>query len=323
MAIKFGVFVPQGWRRDLVEIADPVEKFEAMTRVAKAADAIPAIDSIWVYDHFHTVPEPTLEATFECWTITATLARDTQRVNIGQMVTCNGYRNPALLAKIASTVDVASHGRLYFGLGAGWYEQEWRAYGYGFPETRDRMRMLREACQIITKMWTEDYPTFQGEHYTINGPINEPKGVRKPHPSFWIGGSGEQVTLRLVARYGDACNIGADPDTLRHKFAVLRGHCEAIGRDYESIIRSSNMMMFPLKPGEDPEKATEKARAAIGVTFEQYTNMYQVGTPEQIAEKLQARVDAGVNYVIAYIADVAYDLDRLHLYTEEIIPRIR
>ena len=133
----------------------------------------------------------------------------------------------------------------------------------------------------------------------------------------------EQVTLRLVARYGDACNIGADPDTLRHKFAVLRGHCEAIGRDYESIIRSSNMMMFPLKPGEDPEKATEKARAAIGVTFEQYTNMYQVGTPEQIAEKLQARVDAGVNYVIAYIADVAYDLDRLHLYTEEIIPRIQ
>ena len=322
MAVKFGVFVPQGWRRDLVEIADPVEKFEAMTRVAKAADAIPAIDSIWVYDHFHTVPEPTLEATFECWTITATLSRDTQRVNIGQMVTCNGYRNPALLAKIASTVDVASHGRLYCGLGAGWYEHEWLAFGYGFPETRDRMRMLREACAIITKMWTEDYPTFQGEHYSINGPINEPKGVRQPHPSFWIGGSGEQVTLRLVARYGDACNIGADPDTLRHKFAVLRQHCETIGRDYESIIRSSNMMMFPLEPGEDPEKATEKVRAAIGATFAEYQNTVQVGTPEEIAAKLQARVDAGVNYIIAYIADIAYDLDRLHLYTEEIIPRI-
>ena len=323
MAIKFGVFVPQGWRRDLVDIADPVEKFEAMTNVAKAADAIPALDSIWVYDHFHTVPQPTLEATFEAWTITATLSRDTQRVNIGQMVTCNGYRNPALLAKIASTVDVASHGRLYCGLGAGWYEHEWRAYGYGFPETRDRMRMLREACAIITKMWTEDYPTFAGEHYSINGPINEPKGVRTPHPSFWIGGSGEQVTLRLVARYADACNIGADPETLRHKFDVLRGHCEAVGRDYESIIRSSNMMMFPLKPGEDPEKATEQVRAAIGATYEEYLNTTTVGTPEQIAAKLQARVDAGVNYIIAYIPDLAYSLDRLHLYTEEIIPRIQ
>ncbi|MFT4040919.1 MAG: LLM class flavin-dependent oxidoreductase, partial [Thermomicrobiales bacterium] len=132
MPVKFGVFVPQGWRMDLVDIADPVAQFEAMTAVAKAADADPAWESIWVYDHFHTVPEPTLETTFECWTITATLARDTQRVRIGQMVGCNGYRNPALYAKIASTVDVASHGRLDAGIGAGWYEHEWRAYGYGF-----------------------------------------------------------------------------------------------------------------------------------------------------------------------------------------------
>src|ERR687889_463320 len=131
MAVRFGVFVPQGWRLDLVEIRDPVEQFEAMTAVAKAVDADPAWDSIWVYDHFHTVPRPELETTFECWTITATLARDTQNVKIGQMVGCNGYRHPALYAKIASTVDVASHGRLYAGIGAGWYEHEWRAYGFG------------------------------------------------------------------------------------------------------------------------------------------------------------------------------------------------
>src|SRR4051794_31512484 len=162
MAVRFGVFVPQGWRLDLVEIRDPVEQFEAMTAVAKAADDDPAWDSVWVYDHFHTVPRPELETTFECWTTTATLARDTSRVNIGQMVSCNGYRNPALFAKIASTVDVASHGRLYAGIGAGWYEHEWRAYGYGFPETPERMRMFREAVEIIHKMWTEDYPRFQG-----------------------------------------------------------------------------------------------------------------------------------------------------------------
>jgi F420-dependent oxidoreductase-like protein len=315
MAIKFGVFVPQGWRRDLVDIADPVEKFEAMTNVAKAADAIPALDSIWVYDHFHTVPQPTLEATFEAWTITATLSRDTQRVNIGQMVTCNGYRNPALLAKIASTVDVASHGRLYCGLGAGWYEHEWRAYGYGFPETRDRMRMLREACAIITKMWTEDYPTFAGEHYSINEPINEPKGVRTPHPSFWIGGSGEQVTLRLVARYADACNIGADPDVAEHKLAVLRQHCEQVGRDYNTIIKSTSLEDIVLvKRDETPQAAVARARSAMPSDF--------VGTAEELAERLRALADRGIDYVIVSFPRLAYDLEPLHRFADEVAPLV-
>ncbi len=315
MAIKFGVFVPQGWRRDLVDIADPVEKFEAMTNVAKAADAIPALDSIWVYDHFHTVPQPTLEATFEAWTITATLSRDTQRVNIGQMVTCNGYRNPALLAKIASTVDVLSHGRLYCGLGAGWYEHEWRAYGYGFPETRDRMRMLREACAIITKMWTEDYPTFAGEHYSINEPINEPKGVRTPHPSFWIGGSGEQVTLRLVARYADACNIGADPDVAEHKLAVLRQHCEQVGRDYNTIIKSTSLEDIVLvRRDETPEAAVARARSAMPSDF--------VGTAEELAERLRALADRGIDYVIVSFPRLAYDLEPLHRFADEVAPLV-
>src|SRR5215211_5652332 len=126
MPVRFGVFVPQGWRMDLTEIDDPIEQYETMTRVARVADE-GGWDSIWVFDHFHTVPTPELETCFECWTITATLARDTQNVKIGQMVGCNGYRHPALYAKIASTVDVASHDRLYAGIGAGWYEHERRA----------------------------------------------------------------------------------------------------------------------------------------------------------------------------------------------------
>ena len=178
MAVRFGVFVPQGWRLDLVEIDDPVEQFEAMTAVAKAVDEDPAWDSIWVFDHFHTVPRPLLETTFECWTITATLARDTSRVRIGQMVGCNGYRHPALLAKIASTIDVASHGRLNAGLGAGWYEQEWRAYGYGFPETPERMRMFREAVEIIHKMWTEDYPRLRAGTTPSTAPSTSQRGCR-------------------------------------------------------------------------------------------------------------------------------------------------
>ena len=315
MSVRFGIFVPQGWRMDVQEIADPVEQYEAMTRVAKAVDALSAYDSIWVYDHFHTIPAPELATVFECWTITAALARDTRRVNIGQMVTCNGYRSPALLAKMASTVDVLSHGRLYCGLGAGWYEHEWRAYGYGFPETRDRMRAFGEACQIITKMWTEDRPAFQGEHYTIDGPINEPKGARKPHPMLWIGGGGERVTLRLVARYGDACNFWGDAETMRHKFAVLREHCEAVGRPYEEITRSTSLEDVVLvRPGEDPGAAVARAKSATGVSF--------VGTTEQLAEHIQTLVDAGVNYVIMSLPRLAYDHEPLYRFAEEVIPRI-
>jgi F420-dependent oxidoreductase-like protein len=313
MAVRFGIFVPQGWRMDLQEIADPIEQYEAMTRVALAADAEPAYDSIWVYDHFHTIPTPELATVFECWTITAALARDTQRVNIGQMVTCNGYRNPALLAKMASTVDVLSHGRLYCGLGAGWYEHEWRAYGYGFPETRERMRAFREAVQIISKMWTENHPTLSGEYYTIDGPINEPKGARKPHPSFWIGGSGEQVTLKLVAQYADACNIGGDAETVRHKLAVLRQHCEHAGRSYDEITRSTSIEdAVLLKPGENANDAVARAGCANGNDF--------VGTSEQMVEHIQTLVDAGANYVIVSFPRVAYDHEPLHRFAEEVAP---
>ena len=314
--MRFGVFVPQGWRMDLAEIADPIEQYEAMTNVAKAADQLEVFDSIWVYDHFHTIPQPAFNTTFECWSITAALSRDTNRVNIGQMVTCNGYRNPALLAKMASTVDVLSHGRLYCGLGAGWYEHEWRAYGFGFPETRARMRMFREACEIITKMWTEDYPEFHGEHYSIDKPINEPRGARKPHPSFWIGGSGEQVTLKLVARFADACNVGGgDPDAVERKLAVLRRHCDEVGRDYDSIIKSTSIEDIVLvRRGETPEAAMERAHSATGVVF--------VGTPEALVERLRALAERGIDYVIVSFPRLAYDLEPLNRFADEVAPLV-
>src|SRR5215212_9732597 len=190
-APKVGVFVPQGWRMDLVGIADPVAQYEEMTTFAQEAERL-GFDSIWLYDHFHTVPEPTLETTFECWTATAGLARDTTTIRIGQMVTCNSYRNPALLAKIASTVDVMSHGRLDFGIGAGWYEEEYNAFGYDYPDGPTRLKMLDEALQIIRAMWTEPYASFEGKYYTIKEAVNEPKGVQKPHIPIWVGGSGER-----------------------------------------------------------------------------------------------------------------------------------
>jgi F420-dependent oxidoreductase-like protein len=323
-SMKFGVFVPQGWKMSLAGIADPVEQFEAMTNVAKEADKGPW-DSIWVFDHFHTVPTPTMNTTFESWTISATLARDTKRVNVGQMVTCNGYRNPALFAKIASTVDVASHGRLYAGYGAGWYEHEWRAYGYGFPETKERMAAFREGVQIIHKMWTEERPTFSGKYYSIDGPINEPKSARLGRKvPLWIGGGGEKVTLRLVAQYGDACNVGGGNATvIKEKLDILQAHCQREGRDYAEITRSTGFNVYPVAPGVDAEKATTRLRETMGnVSFETFSRDNLVGTVDVIGERVQAGIDAGADYGIIYIPGLAYDLDPLHLFEEGVIAKI-
>jgi len=306
---------------DLAEIDDPVEQFEAMTRAAKVADAEPNLDSIWVYDHFHTTPEPTLETTFECWTITATLARDTERVKIGQMVGCNGYRNPALYAKIASTVDVAAHGRLYAGFGAGWYEHEWRAYGYGFPDVPERMRMFREACEIVHKMWTEDFPSFQGRHYTIDGPINEPKNATGRKIPLWIGGGGEQVTLKLVARYGDACNVGGgDAAAIRHKLDVLARHCDDAGRDYGEIVKSTSVNLFLLENEADAEEATKLARG--GRDLDAYSKQFWVGTADQIAERLRPLLQAGADYIIVYMPRLAYDPEPIQRFAREVVPQL-
>ena len=322
MNMEFGVFVPQGWRMDLTDIKDPIEQFEAMTDVAKKADE-GTWDSIWVYDHFHTVPEPTMNTTFESWTISATLARDTRRVNIGQMVNCNGYREPSLFAKIASTVDVASHGRLYAGFGAGWYEHEWRAYGYGFPETKERMAKFREATEIIHKMWTEDYPTFEGKHYTIDGPINEPKSHKPGYKiPLWIGGGGPQVTLKLVAKYGDACNVGAD--VAAEKLEILKGHCDKVGRNYDEITKSSSLHVYPIADGADPVKATETVRKHYGdITMEDFEYFGKPMEVSAIVERIEKMQGDGIDYLINYIPGLAYDTEPMELYNAEVISKFK
>jgi F420-dependent oxidoreductase-like protein len=310
MALKYGLIVPQGWRMDLVGIADPVEAYETMTRVAQLAEEV-GFDSIWLYDHFHTVPTPTQELTFECWTSTAALSRDTKRVRIGQMVTCNGYRNPALLAKMASTVDVLSHGRLDFGIGAGWYEHEYRAYGYDYPDAPTRLRYLREALQVIRKMWSEEEAVFAGKYYQINGAINQPKGAQKPHIPLLIGGSGEKVTLKLVAQYADACNINNhDNAELARKLAILRSHCEQVGRDYNEIRRT---VEYSVAIDRDENEALRKAQARNIVPEKGL-----VGTPAAIRQRLHELEEAGAQEVIIYLQDAA-QLDSVRLFAEECI----
>ena len=311
MSLKFGVSLPQGWTMDLADIKDPVEAYEAMTRVAQTADEL-GFFSVGLADHFHTVPQPVQEKAFECWATTAALARDTKRVRIGQ-VTCNGYRNPALLAHMASTVDVLSHGRLDFGIGAGWYEHEYRAYGYDYPDTPGRLSRLREAVQIILAMWTQEEPVFEGKYYQIHGPINQPKGVQKPHIPLLIAGGGEQVTLKLVAQYADVCNIYGDLETLQRKFAILKQHCEAVGRDYNSIRRTSGAICAI---GETEEQAQAKIPAALaGRSLLAGAIM---GTPDTIRQRLDELEAIGVQEVWLSFPDVL-DLEPLRFFAREFL----
>ena len=313
MTMDYGIVVPQGWRMDLVGIADPAEAYEAMTRVAREAETL-GFHSIWLYDHFHTVPVPTQEITFECWISTAALARDTQRVRIGQIVTCNGYRNPALLAKMASTVDALSHGRLNLGIGAGWYEHEYRAYGFPYPDRGERLRRLHEAVQIILAMWTQDEATFEGQYYQVRGAINQPKGVQKPHIPLLIGGGGEKVTLRMVAQYGDACNVGGDIATIKHKFAVLKRHCDELGRDYNSIRRT--ILIDDCAIADTEEAAIAKLTPEDRNNLDEFRQEALVGTPAMIRQRLAEYEEAGVQEIIIRFVD-ATKLESIRLFARE------
>jgi F420-dependent oxidoreductase-like protein len=318
--LKLGVFVPQGWRMDLAGVRDPVEKFETMSRCAKEAERA-GFDAVWLYDHFHTAPTPQLEATFECWTSMAALARDTKAIRLGQMVTCNSYRPPSLLAKMASCVDVMSQGRLILGIGAGWYQDEYEAYGYEYPETPERLRMLREALQVVKAMWTQERAQFDGRYYHLRGAINEPKPVQKPHPPIWIGGAGERVTLKLVAQYGDACNFNADVQTVRHKLDVLRAHCDTVGRDYDSVLKT---IEFYAILGDRPEvdRVVSDAARRMGQEegFVRSWHPYQ-GNAEHIAQVIGEYVDAGIEYVIVNVPNAA-EGGVITRFAEEVFPRL-
>ncbi|GHO59074.1 LLM class F420-dependent oxidoreductase [Ktedonobacter robiniae] len=308
--MEFGVIVPQGWKMDLVDIADPVEAYEAMTRVAQEAEKL-NFDSVWLYDHFHTVPTPTQEVTFECWTSMAALARDTKRVRLGQIVTCNSYRNPALLAKMASTVDVISHGRLVLGIGAGWYEHEYNAYDYPYPSGPDRLRMLREALQIIHAMWSQEEAHFEGKYYQVRGAINQPKGVQKPHIPILVGGGGEKVTLKLVAQYADACNVGGTIENIKHKLEVLKGHCNALGRDYDSIKRTA--IVDDCAIARTDEEAVAKLPANMRANIDEARKRALIGTPDMIRERIAEYEAAGIQELIIRFSD-ATKIEPLHLF---------
>jgi F420-dependent oxidoreductase-like protein len=253
---------------------------------------------------------------FEVWTSLAALARETSRVRLGQLVTGNGYRNPALLAKMASTLDVIASGRLTFGIGAGWYEQEYQAFGYRFLPAGARLRQLEEALKIITSAWTEPSTTFTGSHFTVDGVTNSPAGVQTPHIPIMIAGGGEKVTLRLVAQYGDLCNVQEPPREVARKLAILNEHCAAIGRDPTSITKTSTTYCII---ADTDEQARAAVPAWAPLVFPGTLADYGlVGTIDTIRERLAGYEAAGVDELIVGFAD-ALSADTLRSFAAEFI----
>lgn len=289
MTLKHSIFLPTGFGHEFAG-TDPVAAFAWLTDLVRNADRL-GFETAYVLDHFQSIP-PAPTPLFECWTTVAALLRETERLRIGQLVTGNGYRNPALQAKMASTADVLGNGRFTFGIGAGWYEPDYTAYGYTFEDAPARLRQLREAVQIILSLWTQDVTTFDGRHYQVRDAIHEPKGVQRPHIPLLIAGGGEQVTLKLVAQYADACNVLESPAGLERKFAVLRSHCERVGRDYDEILRTTATLCIIADTDEE-------ARAAVppGTEFAfpgELESYGLIGTPDTIHRRLAAYEAAGV-----------------------------
>lgn len=325
--MRFGLFIPQGWRHDLVDI-EPADQWRVMRDLAQTADAGPW-ESIWVYDHFHTVPVPTEEATHEAWTLVSAFAATTSRVRIGQMCTCMSYRNPAYLAKVAATADIISGGRIEMGIGGGWYEKEWRAYGYGFPSIGERLGRLREGVEIMKQAWTTGSATLDGEYYHVDGAIVRPLPLQEGGIPIWIAGGGEKVTLKIAAQYADYTNFAGDPEGFVRKSELLREHCDTVGTDFERIVRSAdyNVVIRPTAAGAQSAVDAIEARysrfigdhRAATWTTDYRNGVNMVGTPQQVIDRLGELRDLGLAYSILNFPDVAYDTTSRDLFESEVI----
>jgi F420-dependent oxidoreductase-like protein len=293
---------------------DPAEAFDAVKAKAQWAEDH---GFVWFSVMDHTIQIPRVGApddpVLEGWSVLAGLAAATSRMRLATLATAVGYRNPALLAKIAATVDVMSRGRLTLGIGAGFFEEEYRQYGWQFPpQPATRIRQLEEAVELIVKMWTEPRTTFHGRYFHVENAILEPKPIQKPRPPVMIAGGGEQLTLRAVARLADACNlVGGEPAEVTHKLNVLRRHCDAADRDYLTI-EKTHVQLWQLARDAAAVAAKRERLAAAGLAggF--------IGTVSEAIDLIGQYQDAGVDLLIA--SDRLNDVESRELFASEVMP---
>jgi F420-dependent oxidoreductase-like protein len=316
--MKFGlqhpVFSFDYRNRDTSQIVDSLKNL--VTRAENRG-----FDSFWVMDHFHQIPfvgkpeEPMLES----WTTISALAGMTTKIKLGTLMTGIIYRHPSILAKIGATLDVLSKGRLFMGIGAAWNEEESSAYGIPFPSVKERFLRLEEALQIIRKMWTEEpSASFNGQYYQIKNAFCNPKPIQKPSPPIMVGGSGERQTLRIVAKYADACNLFGSAETVKRKLSILKEHCRSVGRDYDSILKTK---LGVVVIDDDKEMARKRLQQNImGMPEEQINEFAIYGTPEDVLRQKESLEDAGIQYLIVDL-DPSREVEALDVFANNIIKR--
>ena len=250
------------------------------------------------------------------------LAAQTPRVRVGVLVTGNTYRHPALLANMAVGVDHVSGGRLILGLGASWFEAEHRAYGIPFPPVGERIRRLDESLSMIKLMWTEERATFKGQYYEIRDAYCEPKPLQRPHPPILVGGGGERMTLRVVARHANIWNAFGSPETFKRKIGLLEGYCQEIGRDPATIEKSVLIQLKFTRDRAEADRHVESFARQRGLPLEESRARFLVGPPEDVQRQVRAYVDAGVTHIILTLF-APYDEDALRLFAERVTPAFR
>jgi F420-dependent oxidoreductase-like protein len=281
-------------------------------------------DSFWVMDHFHQIPfigkpeEPMLEG----WTTISVLAGMTTRIKLGTLVTGVLYRHPSVLAKIAATLDVLSKGRLFMGIGASYFEEEAQAYGIPFyPSNQERLQRLEEAIQVIRKMWTEEpSASFEGKYYQIRNAYCNPKPIQKPSPPILVGGSGERKTLKIVAKYADACNLFGSIETIKRKLNALREHCKSIGRDYDSILKTKLDLVVIDDSEEIARKRAQQFYRGIPEQLIRDREFATYGTRESVSKQIQALEEVGIQYLIVHL-EPSRELEALEIFVNNIIKK--
>jgi F420-dependent oxidoreductase-like protein len=278
-------------------------------------------DSFWVMDHFHQISvvgkqeDPMLEG----WTTISVLAGITSKIKLGTLVTGVIYRHPSVLAKMGATLDVLSKGRLFMGIGAAWNQEESLAYGIPFFPNKERLLRLEEAIQIIRKMWTEEpAATFNGKYYQISNAYCNPKPVQKPSPPIMIGGSGERHTLKIIAKYADACNLFGSAETIKRKLSILREHCKSVGRDYDSILKTKLGFIVIDNDRETLEKRIQQISKVI--PEEQVRDIITYGTPEDVLKQIELLEEVGIEYLIVDL-EPNRELEALEIFGDSIIKK--
>jgi F420-dependent oxidoreductase-like protein len=282
-------------------------------------------DVACVTDHFMPNTKEREGAMLESWSTLSALAALVPRLRVGTIVLGNTYRHPAVVAKMAAQVDIISGGRLILGLGAGWQENEHEAYGIPFYTTRERLERLDEACEVIRSLWTRPRSDFEGRYYRLSDAPLDPRPVQRPHPELMIGGGGERVTLRIVARHADHWNVWGGPQVLARKGAILDDHCAAVGRDPKSVTRSANMALLLTDRKSEIEQLADTIATRMGRHAADARDTCLAGTPDQIREQLGQLRAAGVS--VLFVPTLFRPLDALRRdldrFVAEIAPAFR